>query len=256
MTSSLITFLFVLGACLGSFLNVVVYRMPLNLSVVTPRSSCPKCKHKIRWYENIPILSWLFLRGKCSNCSAKISARYVLVEFLMGIIAMLLSYKLFSATGIVDYIFFLSVAFIFVAQFLIDIDHHLLPDKLNIYLLLLFLTYAFTRLDIYQSLIGGAIGFGGPFLITWIFYKLKNQVGLGGGDIKLYGVLGLYLGPVGIITNIFYSAFLGSIFGIALIGLKKMKRTDHFAFGPYILIVAAFQIFAPILFKKINMFNL
>tara|TARA_Y100000385_G_C12606192_1_gene430945 strand:- start:190 stop:516 length:327 start_codon:yes stop_codon:yes gene_type:complete len=105
-------------------------------------------------------------------------------------------------------------------------------------------------------LMGGAIGFLGPLIVTWVFYKLRGQIGLGGGDIKLFGILGLLLGPVGIMHNIFMSCFVGAIIGILLIATKRMNKDTALAFGPYIIVVASFQIYFPNYFKMINPFNL
>jgi leader peptidase (prepilin peptidase)/N-methyltransferase len=128
---------------------------------------------------------------------------------------------------------------------MIDLDHQLLLDGLNIYLLILFLVHAifFTPLDFW--LLGGGIGFGAPLLVTWVFYKVRGQVGLGGGDIKLFGVLGVFLGPLGIVFNIFLSCLVGALLGLSLIFAKRLTRDKPMAFGPSILLVAAFQIFFP-----------
>jgi leader peptidase (prepilin peptidase)/N-methyltransferase len=245
-------FSFVFGSLIGSFLNVVIHRLPREMSVVTPRSSCPECKHMIKWYENIPILSYVFLRGKCSSCNMKISLRYPLIEFLTGMFAFFLAPKTLLVPDVINFIFYFSIASVFLAHLLIDIEHQLLPDKLNLYLLIVILPYVIINYPLYHWLIGGAIGFLGPLGVTYLFYKLRGQIGLGGGDIKLFGILGLILGPLGVMNNIFMSCMLGSIIGIVLIALKKLDKEKPFAFGPFIIIAASIQIFFPEVVEYIN----
>ena len=246
---------FIFGALFGSFLNVVIYRVPENKSVVFPPSRCPVCQHKIKWYENIPILSWIFLRGKCSGCKTKISFQYPLIELLMGLASFFLfpGNLDFNWISLVIYLGKYFVFFIFVAHFMIDIKHKILPDGLNIFLMILFLPYVISYFSPYHYLVGGLIGFLGPLSITYLFYKLKGQVGLGGGDIKLYGILGLYLGPLGILNNIFLSSMSGTLFALALILTGKMKRDQPIAFGPFIIIIAVIQIYFPQLYQLISL---
>jgi leader peptidase (prepilin peptidase)/N-methyltransferase len=128
---------------------------------------------------------------------------------------------------------------------MIDLDHHLLLDSLNLYLLAILLSYALFHYSWEYWLFGALIGFGSPLLVTWLYFKIRGQIGLGGGDIKLFGILGLFLGPVGVLFNIFLSCFLGAIIGLLLIILNRMSKEHPMAFGPSILIVATFQIFFP-----------
>ncbi len=248
---------FIFGALIGSFLNVVIHRVPLGISVVKPRSSCPNCKKMIFWYENIPILSYLFLlRGKCSACKTKISFRYPVVEFTIGLIALNLFPSEINLNSVVYFFFYFSVACILFAHFFIDIEHQLLPDKINIYFLVITLPFVIINYPLNYWLFGGALGFLMPLLVTWSFYKLRGKIGLGGGDIKLFGILGLLLGPLGIMHNIFMSCMLGSVIGLLLILSKRLNRNTALAFGPYIIIVAVFQIYFPDLFNQLNPFSI
>lgn len=242
------------GALVGSFLNVVIYRVPLNLSVIKPRSKCPKCDSAIKWYQNIPVLSYIAIRGKCTNCEVKIPLRYVLVEIMMGIFAYLLVPNEINEITILYFLFYFSTASVFVSHFLIDIEHQILPDKINIYFLITVLIFVLMTKNITHWALGGVIGFCLPYLVTYLFYKLRGVIGLGGGDIKLFGILGLLLGPIGIVQNMFFSCVLGSIFGITLIILKRMDSKKPMAFGPFIIISAALQIYTPNLFALINPF--
>lgn len=236
---------FIFGSMIGSFLNVVILRLPLGGDIVYQSSHCPKCMNKLKVYHNIPILSFLFLRGKCAFCGTRISWRYPLIETLTGLISLWLLPEVITTDSMGFFFFNFAIACVFICHFFIDLDHHLLLDKLNIYLLILILPYVFFYHDWLTSLIGAAIGFGGPLLVTWLFYKIRGQVGLGGGDIKLFGILGLLLGPTGVMLNIFLSCFIGAIVGLVFIALQKMHKDKPMPFGPFIILVASLQIFFP-----------
>lgn len=240
----LIKLIFALFALLvGSFLNALIYRIPLNINIAFPRSSCPHCKHVISWYENIPVMSYLFLRGKCSNCKNKISLEYPLVEFFTCVCGFLMAPDSLNPSDLTISFFHFSVFCAFLVHFIIDIKHQILPDSINIYLGVIFLFVSVFTFPFYHWGLGALIGLGFPYLVSYIFYKLKGQVGLGGGDIKLWAVLGIYLGPVGVIHNIFLSCFVGAIFGGGLLLFKIIKRETPIPFGPFIILAAAFQIF-------------
>lgn len=233
---------------IGSFLNALIYRLPREINIAIPRSSCPHCKKIICWYENIPILSYLFLRGKCSSCGKGISIRYPVIELLVGCVAVMKMPTYFSSMDLMYFFFFFSTFCAFFVHFLIDLEHKILPDSINLYLLFTFLLFSLLNNGWQFALLGGAVGFGTTYLVTWGFYLLRGKVGLGGGDIKLFGVLGVYLGPLSIIHNIFLSCFLGALVGGSLMLLKKVKRETQIPFGPFIISVGVFQIFFPELY--------
>ena len=236
---------FVFGCMIGSFLNVVILRLPVQKNLVSDRSACPTCERRLAWYHNIPILSFLFLKGKCGFCNNRISWRYPLIEILTGLICFWLFPESLDVESLGNFLFLFSIACIFIAHFFIDLDHKLLLDSLNLYLLVIILPYSVFHFHLSYWLIGGALGFGIPLLVTWVFYKLRGQIGMGGGDIKLFGILGLLLGPMGIFLTIFMSCMVGAVFGITLILAKQMSSQNPMPFGPMILIVSAFQIFLP-----------
>ena len=236
---------FIFGSLIGSFLNVVIYRLPLEKKLTTDRSVCPKCNAQLKWYHNIPIVSFLLLRGKCGFCKTPISWRYPLIEILVGLISYGLFPEAITSFTLGIFLFYLIVACIFVCHLFIDLDHHLLLDSLNLYLLAVVFAFTVIMNQWFFWLIGGAIGLGVPLMVTWLFYKIRGQVGLGGGDIKLFGILGLYLGPTGIMFNIFLSCFVGAIIGLIFIAKKRMTKDKPMAFGPAILLVATLQIFFP-----------
>jgi leader peptidase (prepilin peptidase)/N-methyltransferase len=249
-------FVFCFGLIWGSFLNVLIYRLPLGIMFRSSRSECPSCRKTILWYENIPVFSYIFLKGRCSSCKTQISLRYPIVEIITGFLA-LFAFRDLSNLDLLPYLFLnFSILCIFLVLFCIDIDHKLLPDVLTGYLALCFLFLGIMSYSWTHWLIGGLIGFCFPLVVTWIFYKIKGQVGLGGGDIKLFGALGLYLGPIGIIHNIFLSCFVGSIYGVILIASGRMEKTQSLPFGPFIILVATFQIFFSDLYHRLIFFLL
>lgn len=242
---------FFVGASIGSFLNVLIHRLPIGQSVVYPRSSCPSCRTQIPWYLNLPTISYVFLRGKCRVCHFQIPFFYFLVEILMGLISLNLMPNLNYPQTYFEYYLGMSILGVFLAQFIIDLRHKLLPDYLNLYLAFVLFLASVLRFPATHWILGGLLGFGFPYLITWMFYKYSGKIGLGGGDIKLYGALGIYLGPVGVMTNIFLSCFLGSIVTLLLIFMKIVRREDYIPFGPFILVVSTFQIFFPDSFTQL-----
>ena len=229
---------FIFGCLIGSFLNVVILRLPLQKGLVLDRSACPKCGNQLKWYHNIPVLSFVFLRGKCGFCGNRISWRYPLIEVLTGLISFWLFPDYVTAETIGLYFFLFAIACALLVHFFIDLDHQLLLDSINLYLLALILPYVIYNFVWTYWVVGGAIGFGSTLLVTWLFYKIRGQIGLSGGDIKLFGILGLYLGPLGIILNIFMSCMLGAVVGLILIAAGKITKEKPMAFGPAIILVA------------------
>jgi prepilin signal peptidase PulO-like enzyme (type II secretory pathway) len=236
---------FIFGCLIGSFLNVVILRLPAGKNLVSDRSCCPSCGTQLKWYHNIPLVSFTFLRGKCGYCRSRISWRYPLIELFTGLVSFWIFPDQLNLENLGIYLYFFSIACVFICHFFIDLDHQLLLDKLNIYLLILIIPYSLFTYHWLHWLLGGAFGFGVPLFVTWLFYKIRGQVGLGGGDIKLFGILGLLLGPMGIFFTIFLSCFVGAVIGLLMILLKKMTKENPMPFGPAILLVAAFQIFFP-----------
>ena len=253
MEPTLITSIFstLFGLIVGSFLNALIYRLPLEINIALPRSACPNCQKLIPWYENIPVLSYIFLRGRCSGCNTNISIQYPLIELLSGFVAYYLSPNEITPEKIFMFLFYFGIFSAFLVHFIVDLKHQILPDSVNIYLAFLFFVVSVTNHHWTFWLAGAVIGLGFPLTVSWIFYKLKGVVGLGGGDIKLYAALGLFLGPLGIIQNIFLSCFLGAVVGLLLMAIKLIKRENPIPFGPFIIIVAFIQIFFDKWFESI-----
>lgn len=244
-------FIFIFGLLVGSFLNVVILRLPLKEDIIFKRSHCPQCKTQLKWYHNIPLFSFIFLRGKCSFCGERISWRYPLIELLTGLIAFWLFPSDVNLQTLGMFSFYFFIACLLLCHFFIDLDHQLLLDSLNLYLGISIFSFVVLQFHWTYWLIGGSLGFLGTLFVTWLFYKIRGQIGLGGGDIKLFGILGMYLGPTGIMMNIFLSCFLGASVGLILIALGKMTKDKPLAFGPAIILVAAFQIYFPDYYSKL-----
>ena len=229
----------VLGALWGSFANVCIYRLPLRGGVVKGRSFCPKCKKKIFWYENIPILSYLILGGKCSKCKKIISFQYLLVESI-SIFSFLLIYYFFgvSLTTILLIILFLS----FIVIFFIDLKHYIIPDILTFPMMVLGFLKSFDPNlnplfpNYINSLLGGIIGYGIIWLLILFYKKIRNKEGMGLGDAKILAVVGFWFGWVSIPFVIFLSSTIALIVVIPDLLKKKKKLTSQIPFGPYIII--------------------
>lgn len=232
-------FLFLFGACLGSFLNALVYRIPRKIDFIFKRSACPQCNKKIYFYENIPIFSWMILKGKCSSCAYKIPFRYLFIEFFMGFSLM----ALFFQMNIFDFFFYTTVLSFFVLIFFIDLEFQIIPNMINLCLFILLAITSYYKNGFEFVLKGSLLGLLAPLCVTYIYYKFRGVIGLGGGDIKLWGALGAYLGWMGFLHNLYLSCFLGSlIMGTAYI-VFKIPKDRPFSFGPFIVAVAIFQIF-------------
>ena len=248
-------FSFAMGACIASFLNVVIWRVPRGESIVSPPSHCPKCNAAIRWYQNVPILSWLALRGKCANCKAPISPRYVLVETLGGVLflAAFWRYGLYSplwAAAVHLLVAWIWLSLMIVGS-MIDFDHKLLPDFVTVGGMILglffhglvgiaqFLHNSNIRLfdySIIQSVCGLLFGFGLFWLIRFLGSKAFKREAMGLGDVFLMGAVGALFGPLAVLFTLILSSVFGSVVGIGMVALAKTKfgRFVEIPYGPYI----------------------
>jgi leader peptidase (prepilin peptidase)/N-methyltransferase len=246
-------FVGVLGVVAGSFLNVVIYRVPLKLSIVSPPSACPTCGARIKGYDNIPVVSWLLLRGKCRECRQPISARYPLVELGTGLFFAAVVLRFWPAvvspdngsggavTGdVLVLIAFLYLAAISVVLALIDLDTHTLPNRLVVPAYVVgaaLLGTAGILSGDGQALLRAAIGAAALFLV-YTAMAFAYPGGMGFGDVKLAGVLGLFLGYLGwgqLIVGAFGAFLLGGVFSLVLLVLRKANRKSGIPFGPWML---------------------
>jgi len=247
------------GLCVGSFLNVVVYRLPLmmerdwklechefleleppkfeqplsSLNLATPASTCPNCGHVLHFWENIPVFSYLFLKAKCSSCATKISAQYPTVELLTGIASLLVAYEFGVTTQTLAALFF---TWVLIALTLIDIKKQLLPDNMTLPLLWAGIFFSFFELftDLKSSVIGAMAG----YLILWSVYQLfkllTKKEGMGFGDFKLLAALGAWVGISYLPQIILVSSVVGSIAGICMLLMGKTRQQQPIPFGPYL----------------------
>lgn len=240
----------VFGALIGSFLNVVIWRVPQGMSIVRPGSACPHCGHAIAWYDNLPVLSYLILRGRCRRCGARISLRYPAVELLTalafaGVVAG--AYGAVYPAAILPLLLYWTAAGIALA--LIDLDHHRLPDVITlpsyaVSAVLLVLATALTGEPARLISAGvGLVALGGLYLLL----ALGWRDGMGWGDVKLAGALGLTLGWLGwpqLIVGGFSAFVIGGIVGAVLIATRKAGRKSGVPFGPFMIIGAWTGVFA------------
>jgi leader peptidase (prepilin peptidase)/N-methyltransferase len=235
---------FVFGLMVGSFLNVVIYRLPLGKSVVKPRSFCPGCGKTIAWYENIPVLSWLVLRGKCRGCGASISLRYPAIELLGGMLAVL-AVHLYGDWVNAGFAYAFLMALLAITM--IDWDHRVIPDEISLSFIAAGLVWSFFNpgLSLISSAAGALAGGGSLWLVGFIYKKVRKTDGMGGGDVKLMAMIGAFLGIGLILPVIVIASLLGSIYGISLIR-KGGDGQTAVAFGSFLAPAAAFcMVFGP-----------
>ena len=232
-------FVITLGALWGSFANVCIYRLPNDENVVSGRSFCPKCKQKIVWYDNIPVISFVILKAKCRNCDYKISYQYLVVEIL-SLLSFTLIYFLFgiSITTLLFWILYLC----FVIIFFIDLKHFIIPNVITFPLMVLGffksfdpnLSYLFP--NYLNSLIGGAFGYGIIFSIIYFYKQVRKKEGMGLGDAKLFAVIGFWFGWISIPFIVFLSSVVALISVVPSLIMKSKQMSSEIPFGPYIII--------------------
>ena len=232
-------FVIILGGLWGSFANVCIYRLPLSKGVVSGRSFCPNCKKLITWKDNIPVISFLFLNGKCRNCKKKISSQYLLIE-LITIVYFLVIYYLFGIT--ITTMLFLILGLSFIIIFFIDLKHYIIPDVLTFSLMIIGFIKSFDPNlnpifpNFINSLIGGIFG----YLIIWsiiYFYKqIRKKEGMGLGDAKLLSAIGFWFGWISIPFVIFLSSIIALLSVIPSLLKNSKSMSSQIPFGPYIII--------------------
>jgi leader peptidase (prepilin peptidase)/N-methyltransferase len=250
-----------LGLVIGSFLNVVVYRVPTGIPL-TRESRCPQCDAPVRAWQNVPVLSWLILRGRCANCKAPISARYPLVEIVTGAAFVVVVWFFLSSDGpgsasgpslagalpviIVTYLYFAAIA---IALTLIDLDTHRLPNAIvlpSYVVAAVLLTLACLLGVEWEALLRAAVG-GAALYAFYFVLRVIRPAGMGGGDVKLAGLVGIHLAWIGwgtLIVGAFAAFLLGGVFGIALLVARRAGRKTAIPFGPWMLVGAWVGIFA------------
>ncbi len=235
-------FTFIFGLCIGSFLNVCIYRIPASESISHPRSRCTNCNELIPFYDNIPVLSYLLLRGKCRFCREPISLRYPIIELLTGLFALTTFLK--YGLSLEALIYFVFIAALLVITF-VDIDHQIIPDIISLPGIPIFFLAGFglSQINWLDSLIGILVGGGSLFLVAWVYSLITKEEGMGGGDIKLLAMIGAVIGWKGVLFTIFVASAVGTLAGI-LVMLKSRKRMRlKIPFGPFLAIGGIAYIF-------------
>ncbi len=228
----------ILGGLWGSFANVCIYRLPQEKSVVSGRSYCPKCKKKIVWYDNIPLISYFLLNGKCRKCKKKISGQYAFVEFL-SILSFLIVYYLYGIALTSVLLMILSLSFIII--FFIDLKHFIIPNVLTFSMMALGFVKSFDPNlnpmfpNYINSLIGGIFGYGIIWSIIFFYKQIRKKEGMGLGDAKLMAVIGFWFGWVSIPFVIFLSSVLALVMIVPSLIKKTKSMTTEIPFGPYII---------------------
>ena len=229
------------GLAWGSFLNVVIYRLPLRMSLFKPPSSCPHCGKPIKFYDNIPILSFLFLGGKCRHCKGKISLRYPLVELLTAV-----SFLLLYSQHSLSFFFFASCLFAsaMIALSFIDLYHQILPDEITLPGLALALIYSLFRTDLNltQALVGAVAGAGFLLFVYGAYYLLRKKEGLGMGDVIMMLLIGAYLGWRQAFFTLILASFAGALVGVFFIFYKKKGLQYSLPFGTFLAPAAFFSL--------------
>jgi len=240
---------FLIGICIGSFLNVVIFRLPNEMSILSPRSFCPKCRNKIKWYFNIPIISWIILKAKCNFCSGKISIKYPIIELFTGILFIIFSsaepyFYDFNLNNPFEKIFSWIILSILIAISFIDFENYWIPQSLinfgflvgivNLLLIELYKIDSYEENVFFKGIIGA--------LFSYLFFELLRicskfvfkKDALGKGDSKLVALLGLWLGPLGVILGIGISYVIASIYLLIEFQLKKIKKGQLIPFAPFL----------------------
>jgi leader peptidase (prepilin peptidase)/N-methyltransferase len=235
-------FAFILGAVVGSFLNVCICRLPVDESVVSPPSHCPHCQYQIRWFDNIPLVSYVLLGGKCRGCQAKISLQYPLVELLNALLSLALFMR-FGPTLAFGVLFLFCSALVVIT--FIDIEHQIIPDEISLPGIVIGFIFSFFLKGHgwLNSLLGILLGGGSLLLVAYCYQWLTGKEGMGGGDIKLLAMMGAFLGWKSIPFIIFASSLVGSVVGISLMLIQKKDSKLAIPFGPYLAFGALLFIF-------------
>jgi leader peptidase (prepilin peptidase)/N-methyltransferase len=247
-------FVIILGGLWGSFANVCIYRLPLDKGVVSGRSYCPKCKKQITWKDNIPIISYFLLNGKCRKCKKPISSQYALVEFL-SILFITIIYFLYGISLTTLLLMILSLSFIII--FFIDLKHFIIPNEITFSMMALgFLKSFDPNLNLLfpnyiNSLIGGLLGYGIIWSIIYFYKQVRKKEGMGLGDAKLFGVIGFWFGWIAVPFVIFISSVIALLSVVPSLLKNSRTMSSQIPFGPYIIIGTLIYLFFENSFKSL-----
>ena len=230
-----------IGLCIGSFLNVVIYRVPIGQSIVTPPSRCRKCGYQLQWYDNIPVLSWLFLRGRCRKCGVGVSMQYPIVELITGALFVLVIWMTppgpLLATRLI-------LVCILIALFGIDLEHQILPNVITLPGIAIGVLLSLIAPPGWKdALVGVLLGGGVLYAIAGAYYLWRREEGMGMGDVKMLAMIGAFLGWKAVLVTLVLSSFAGAIIGVALMAAQRGTMKFALPFGTFLAIGAVVSMF-------------
>ncbi len=239
---SLYILVFVVGLALGSFLNVCIRRIPHGLSVVWPGSHCPRCEQPIQWFDNVPLVNFVWLQARCRWCGRKISRQYPLVEFLNGVGYLAVVHKFGFSVGALVYALFVSALLVVM---MIDWNHLMIPDVIVVPGMILGLSASTFLLPVgwINALIGMVLGGGILWMLAILSPYLFGKEGLGGGDIKFLAMIGAFLGWRNVLLTLFLASFTGAAAGVSLMAFRRIERGQYLSFGPFLAAGAVVSLF-------------
>ena len=226
-------FFFMLGGAMGSFLNVVIYRLPRGKSLIRPPSHCPECEKNIRWYDNIPIISYIILKGECRDCTAPIPIRYLVVESITAFVY-LYSYIRFGIS--LELLTFLTFVTLLIPIFFIDLKDLLIPDSLSISGIVIGLILSIFRGRVIISMLGAVVGAIYVLIVIYLGKAIYKKDVMGFGDVKLSAMIGAFVGWANFLLTVLISSLLGSIYGIIQIKRGKSSMKSIIPYGPFLAI--------------------
>jgi leader peptidase (prepilin peptidase) / N-methyltransferase len=225
-----------LGLCVGSFLNVCIHRLPLKQSVVHPRSRCPKCGYMLRWYDNMPVLSYAMLRARCRSCGAPISLQYPLIEVITAIV-FVAHWYVFGATVMLPLRLLFGSALI--VLFMIDLEHQILPDVITLPGIVIGVALSlFLPPGLVESLLGVLVGGGLLWGIAELWYRLRKVEAMGFGDVKMLAMVGAWLGIKMVVLTFVLSSMMGGLVGVVLIASRRADMATKVPFGTMLAVAA------------------
>jgi len=230
-----------IGLCIGSFLNVVIYRVPIGQSIVTPPSRCRKCGYQLQWYDNIPVLSWLFLRGRCRKCGVGVSMQYPIVELITGALFVLVIWMTPPGPLLATR---LTLVCILIALFGIDLEHQILPNVITLPGIAIGVLLSLIAPPGWKdALVGVLLGGGVLYAIAGAYYLWRREEGMGMGDVKMLAMIGAFLGWKAVLVTLVLSSFAGAIIGVALMAAQRGTMKFALPFGTFLAIGAIVSMF-------------
>lgn len=230
--TSWLVFAALIGACIGSFLNVVIHRLPLGQSLVKPPSRCPKCGYRLKWYDNVPVFGWLLLGGRCRECKNRISIQYPIVELITAVLFVVVVWVTPPGPLLATR---LLLVCILIALFGIDLEHQILPNSITLPGIAAgVLLSTIAPPGVRDALIGIVLGGGALYAIAWAYYLWRREEGLGMGDVKMLAMIGAFLGWKMVLVTLVLSSFSGALIGVGLIAFQRGNMKLALPFGTFL----------------------